>query len=241
LPQGKLQFDMRRNASSVLNAIQYKPPKVQFKVLYADPAWAYTFRPRKHGLPYPSMPTEQLCAMGGWVRSLCAKDCVIYMWATSPKLADALLVMEAWGFTLKTTMVWDKERPYIGYYHNSQHELLLIGGRGRSAPKIARKAVIAVESVLRERKTAHSRKPEMVYEIIETLYPTLLKLELFARLPKVRRRWRYWGNQAGTRQVLKSAAVLGEWRGLVGRQRFGQLVKLTFASDGKRYADPRIS
>ena len=184
--------------------------------------------------------------MGEWVRSLCTKDCVLYMWATSPKLADALLVLEAWGFKLKTTMVWDKERPYVGSYHNSRHELLLIGGHGKSAPRIARKGVIAVNSVLRERKTTHSRKPEQVYDLIDLLYPSLLKLELFARRPKVRKSWWYWGNQAGKRQVLKSNPTISEFKGfdpvpglagVVSRQRYGKLIRTTILADGTEYEE----
>ena len=216
----------------------------QFQVVYADPPWLYSFQPAKHKLPYPSMPTEDLCSMGEWVRSLCTKDCVLYMWATSPKLSDALLVLEAWGFKLKTTMVWDKERPYVGSYHNSKHELLLIGGRGRSAPRIDRKGVIAVNSVLHEHKTTHSRKPEQVYRLIDLLYPRLLKLELFARKPKVRRFWSYWGDQAGKRQVLKSKPTIGEFRGfgpvpgltgVVSTQRYGKLIRTTILADGTKY------
>jgi hypothetical protein len=36
-------------------------------------------------------------------------DAVLFLWAPSPKLADAIRVMDAWGFSYRTCAVWDKE------------------------------------------------------------------------------------------------------------------------------------
>ena len=41
----------------------------------------------------------------------------------------------------------------------------------------------------------HSQKPEQAYQLIETAYPHLSKLELFAR-GQPRSGWQSWGNQA---------------------------------------------
>jgi N6-adenosine-specific RNA methylase IME4 len=41
----------------------------------------------------------------------------------------------------------------------------------------------------------HSAKPDVAYEIIEQMYPELLKLELFAR--RYRAGWKSWGNELG--------------------------------------------
>lgn len=50
-------------------------------------------------------------------------------------------------------------------------------------------------SVYREKRGAHSAKPVYFHELIEAQYPTLPKIELFARAP--REGWTVWGNQAG--------------------------------------------
>ena len=36
-------------------------------------------------------------------------NCILYLWATAPKLLEALEVMDAWGFTYKTQAIWNKE------------------------------------------------------------------------------------------------------------------------------------
>jgi len=64
--------------------------------------------------------------------------------------------------------VWDKELIGMGYYFRIQHELLLIGTKGNFSPP---EPEARVSSVIRERRTEHSRKPDVVYEIIERMYP----------------------------------------------------------------------
>jgi hypothetical protein len=41
----------------------------------------------------------------------------------------------------------------------------------------------------------HSAKPDVAYEIIEKMYPEVLKLELFAR--RYHAGWSSWGNELG--------------------------------------------
>jgi N6-adenosine-specific RNA methylase IME4 len=41
---------------------------------------------------------------------------VLFLWAPSPKLADAIQVMNAWGFSYRTCAVWDKQVTGMGYY-----------------------------------------------------------------------------------------------------------------------------
>jgi N6-adenosine-specific RNA methylase IME4 len=48
-------------------------------------------------------------------------------------------------------------------------------------------------SVIRSLRGAHSEKPQLVYEMIERMYPALPKLELFAG--GRREGWSAWGNQ----------------------------------------------
>ena len=51
----------------------------------------------------------------------------------------------------------------------------------------------AVHTVFRERALKHSQKPQIAYEIIERLYPTARKIELYAR--NHRDGWDCWGNE----------------------------------------------
>ncbi len=77
-----------------------------FPVLYTDCPWEYSnpqdFDPARGGTPYKQMSTEDLCAMAPLINQVVAKDCILFHWATFPKLKEALTVMEAWGFTYTT-------------------------------------------------------------------------------------------------------------------------------------------
>ena len=63
-------------------------------------------------------------------------------------------------------------------YSPQQHELLLVGARGDlPTPAPADRPA----SLIWSRREAHSQKPEVVYELIESMYLTLPKLEMFSR------------------------------------------------------------
>lgn len=48
------------------------------------------------------------------VIKIAAKDCACFMWATMPKLPDALALMKSWGFQYKTVaFVWVKSKSEI--------------------------------------------------------------------------------------------------------------------------------
>jgi N6-adenosine-specific RNA methylase IME4 len=167
-----------------------------YRVVYADPPWQYSNsgvigddnygRAERH---YPTMSIDELCAMP--IVDAVAQDAVLFMWVTSPLLAECWPVISAWGFKYKSSFVWDKVRHNFGHYNSVRHELLLICTRGSCTPDASEK----INSVQRiERSTRHSEKPEEFYDIIEKLYVSGLRLELFARQPRVG--WDSWGNEA---------------------------------------------
>lgn len=164
----------------------------RYPVIYADPPWRYEHsrtESREIENQYPTMTLEEICELP--VDKVAAPDAVLLMWATSPKLAEALQVVTSWGFTYRTNMVWDKEVIGMGYYARQQHELLLICTRGKlPVPEPASRP----RSVFRERRGKHSAKPAAFYTLIEDMYPEFDKIELFCRNP--RPGWAVWGNQS---------------------------------------------
>jgi len=120
----------------------------------------------------------------------CTDDAILFLWATSPKLAEAMRVIDAWGFTYRTCMVWVKDRIGMGYYARQRHELLLIATRGR-APTPA--PADRPDSVIEAPRTKHSAKPPIVHDMIERMYPRVKLGELFARTK--RDGWLCWGNE----------------------------------------------
>lgn len=120
-----------------------------------------------------------------------ASDCILLLWATAPKLTEALEVMASWGFTYRTHAVWDKQKIGMGYWFRGQHELLLVGVTGKpgTPDESAR-----VSSVFSEARGRHSAKPSCVYEWIERAFPMHSKLEMYCRSP--RDGWQVFGNEA---------------------------------------------
>lgn len=162
-----------------------------FNIIYADPPWRYEYSisvSREIENQYPTATTEEICSMP--VGNICASDSVLFMWATSPKLAEAMKVIEAWGFTYKTCMVWVKDKIGMGYYARQQHELILIATKGNlPTPEPSNRPA----SVFYGERNEHSAKPKEFYEVIERMYPEFSKVELFCRTP--RDGWYSWGNQ----------------------------------------------
>lgn len=163
----------------------------EYPVILADPAWEYDFsksdsrRIDNHYLPSSLDEMKQLTPPA-------TDNAVLFMWATSPKLREALELMCAWKFEYKTCMVWVKDKIGMGYYARQKHELLLIGtkGKGLELPD----SDIRPESVFVAPRLGHSEKPEKVYEIIETMYPHYGKYEMFAR--GKREGWEVWGDES---------------------------------------------
>jgi len=167
------------------------PPTGEYSVILADPPWRYDFAAtdsRQIENQYPSMENADICAIGKTMPF--AKNSVLYLWATAPKLLEALAVIEAWGFKYVTNCVWDKEIIGMGYWFRGQHELLLVATKGTFSPPAE---AARVSSVIRSRRSAHSAKPAAVYELIEAAYPEQPKLEMFCRM--ARTGWIAWGNQ----------------------------------------------
>src|SRR5215471_2891165 len=157
-------------------------PNRLYGVIYADPAWRFEPYSRITGMDraadnhYPTMTLDRLKNLA--VGAIAAKDCVLFLWATAPLLPEALDVMKAWGFQYKSHCVWVKNQTGTGYWFRSKHELLLVGTRG-SVPAPAPGTQML--SALRYDRGAHSAKPHQFRDQIAKLFPTLPKIELFAR------------------------------------------------------------
>ena len=181
----QIRLDIEQGINNVdINNIPEK-----FDVIYADPPWRYDFAEssnRKIENHYTTMENSDIAKM-----KVPAKDnCVLFMWATSPKLLEALEVMKGWGFTYKTHAIWDKEKIGMGYWFRGQHELLMVGVKGKVSPP---EASIRISSVIKEERSKHSRKPDSVAKYIELAYYNKSKIELFCREP--REGWYSYGNQ----------------------------------------------
>ena len=172
------------------------PPTGKYRVVYADPPWSYNDKcdagsvqsggAEKH---YPSMTISELCAIP--VIDIIEDNAVLFLWTTSPLLEETFPLIKAWGFKYKASFVWDKVKHNMGHYNSVRHEFLLVCTRGSCTPDV-KKLFDSVQSIER---TEHSRKPDEFRDIIDTLYTSGKKIELFRR-GDAPAGWNVWGNQA---------------------------------------------
>lgn len=174
-------------------------------VILADPPWRYDFAvspTRKIENQYPTMETKDICNIELEIDD----NAILFLWATNPKLQDALQVMKTWGFEYKTNIVWIKDKIGMGYYARSQHELLLIGTKGKIKPPIPENRK---SSIVSGKRTRHSKKPAIIHAYIETMYPDGRYLEMFARERRVM--WKPWGNEVpDITQHTITSCILGD-------------------------------
>lgn len=190
LEKSKTQVSREAKAEEIKKKVSL--PNAQYRVIYADPPWSYgntmpdEFREQRDH--YSVMSLKEICDLP--VKFICEDNAVLFLWVTSPILEESFQVIKAWGFKYKASFVWDKVKHNMGHYNSVRHEFLLICVRGSCQPD----KIKLFDSVQTIERTAHSRKPDKFYEIIETLYPYGKKIELFAR--SNRNGWDRFGNEA---------------------------------------------
>ncbi|MCA1244903.1 S-adenosylmethionine-binding protein [Stappia stellulata] len=175
---------------------------VRFKTILADPPWQFQNRtgkvaPEHRRLNrYGTMTLDDIMKLP--VADIAAETAHLYLWVPNALLPEGLQVLQAWGFTYKSNLIWHKVRKDggsdgrgVGFYFRNVTEIILFGVRGKNARTLSpgRSQV----NLLATRKREHSRKPDEQYDIIESCSPGPY-LELFAR--GTRPGWVLWGNQA---------------------------------------------
>jgi len=149
----------------------------KYKVIYADPPWRYEHpvsNSRRIENQYPTLKLDDIKRL----KIPSEDNSVLFLWATAPKLTEAIEVLESWGYTYRTCLVWDKEVMGMGYWFRNQHELLLVGVKGKVHPPDSK---MRIRSVLRQKRGKHSVKPHIIKELIGKWYKGDTLLELFSR------------------------------------------------------------
>lgn len=159
----------------------------RFGTIYADPPWRYGNQATRSATDtvYETMTVDEICALP--VASLAGDNAHLHLWTTNAFLFDAKRVIEAWGFTYKSCMVWVKPQLGIGNYWRVSHEFLLFGLRGKM-PFADR----SQRSWVEHDRLGHSVKPQVFARRIEAVSPGPY-LELFAR--RAREGWTCFGNE----------------------------------------------
>lgn len=175
---------------------------LKYKTIYADPPWLYKQKlgrgkaegdSTRGGLPYTPLTSEQIANLP--IQELADNDCMLFLWTTNSHIHDALHVMESWGFKYKTMITWVKNQFGLGYWFRGQTEHLLFGIRGNPRSKMQGPHGAtgkALSTVLVAKREEHSKKPSIVYKMIEDISEEP-RLELFARAR--REGWSAWGDE----------------------------------------------
>lgn len=171
----------------------------KYAIIYADPPWSYMDKAMQRGgaeRHYKTMSVEAIKQMP--IPSIAYADSILFMWATFPKIKEALEVIEAWGFAYKTcAFVWVKcnkrTNPLqtrltvttdnidvfwgMGRYTRSNAEICLLATKGDG---IKRRSS-GVHQIIYSPIGRHSKKPGETRCRIELLCGKLSRVELFAR------------------------------------------------------------
>lgn len=166
---------------------------MSYDFIMCDPPWLFRnyseLGDEKGPAPhYDMMPDEEILALP--VGDLGRENCVLWLWATWPKLETAMAAIQHWGFAYKTGGAWHKQRWGTGYIWRSTCEPVLIATRGD--PVINGKSI---PNHFTEARREHSRKPDVAYELAEKMMPRARRVSLFER--PVRAGWDAWGDQLG--------------------------------------------
>jgi N6-adenosine-specific RNA methylase IME4 len=195
-PAPAIWFEHEAALNAAVAAGRLPLPVGPFDLIYGDPGYRFEPYSRVTGMSrsadrhYATSRVEDLCSIP--VKKIAAADCILLLWATVPMMPQALTIMEAWGFTYKSGLVWVKNQIGTGYWNRNQHELLLIGTCGHPRAPLPG---LRRSSVIQAARRRHSQKPDEAYEWIEHCFPHLSKAELFAR--NTREGWAGWGLEYG--------------------------------------------
>lgn len=189
-------------------------PDGMFRTITADPPWQYDNKSTRGAaedhygtLSIPQLTGDELLPDGTnlakQVQERTHDQAHLYMWTTAGFLRDAFDVMEAWGFTYKTFLVWCKPQMGMGNYFRISSEPVLFGVKGGLGTNHK-----GLMNWFEAKRGRHSAKPETFYDDLVTQASPGPYLEMFGRcwredmLPhgcrctRCRLGWEIWGNQS---------------------------------------------
>jgi N6-adenosine-specific RNA methylase IME4 len=173
-------------------------PDKKYKIIYADPPWAYSdkllFSKQGASSNYSVQSKEWIDNLP--VSTIADDDCALFLWVTMPKLNECWELISKWGFTYKTVaFTWIKKNKSgkgiflgLGRWTRGNAEVCLLAVKGK--PK---RIDASVRQVVMTRLEYHSKKPDIVRNRIVKLMGNLPRIELFAR--RSAPGWDAWGNE----------------------------------------------
>ncbi|MBN9497839.1 MAG: hypothetical protein J0H39_13870 [Alphaproteobacteria bacterium] len=176
-------------------------PLFSYGRILIDPPWQYENWSKKGehknaSAQYDCMPDREILSLP--VGHHATPDCVLFVWATWPRLDFAIQCVRVWGFRYVTGGSWRKTTARgktafnTGYVLRNACDPFLIAVNG--APRWDKKICARTRNLIEARQRKHSRKPDNAHAMLEAMVPGTRGAELFAREP--REHWDVWGNEA---------------------------------------------
>jgi N6-adenosine-specific RNA methylase IME4 len=192
----EVQQRIEEHAAAQTGVIDIQQTDRKYNIIYADPPWRYWESGNKNqALHYTTMTIDEICDLP--VKNIADDNCVLFLWVTYPILHEAFRVIESWGFKYSTAaFVWvkknkQKDSPFVGCgaWTRANSELCLLATKG-NIMRLDASISQVVESPIEE----HSKKPDIVRDLITRLVGELPRVELFCRNPA--EGWDVCGNEA---------------------------------------------
>lgn len=176
----------------------------KYQIIYADPPWRFkNYSDKWHkdhkesrwvAKHYKIQTTKDICDIP--IKDISDKNCILFIWATFPRLPDCLEVIQSWGFVYKTIAFnWIKKNKKanslfwgMGFWTRSNSEVCLLATKGN--PKRLSKSI---HQVIESKIEEHSKKPDEARKRIVELMGNLPRIELFAR--QKTEGWDVWGDE----------------------------------------------
>lgn len=174
---------------------------MQYPVFVIDPPY-----PKKKGglrrerphqtraFDYPTLSFEEIFKiLDEQVFARSTPDHCLFVWCIDQFLIDVESEFYQRGYKRHARLIWDKTNGVApAFTVRYSHEYLLWLYKDKLLP-INKAARGKFTSLFREKSREHSRKPDISYQMIDSLYPDVPKLDVFSR--EKREGWDQFGNE----------------------------------------------
>lgn len=175
----------------------------RYDLIYTDPPWPQRkghvrkCRPNQgRQLDYPTMAVGDCFKTQDPFFERTNEKHNIFIWTIDKFLLETSLQMEMRGYKLHARFIWDKENGIApAFTVRFSHEYLLWFYKPNKILMPRRECFGKYTTVMREPASYHSRKPVCAYKMLEDMFDSAERLELFAR--QQREGWDCWGNEIG--------------------------------------------
>ena len=155
----------------------------KYKTIVIDPPWTVKnnltdtrfYRSGSQRMPYKQMTDREIINLP--IEMLSDVNCDLFLWSITSKIPVCFEFLKWWGFKYIDFLAWDKEIgvPVNGIYRSV--EWVIYGYKGKMG--INKKGKF-INSMIRGKRTTHSRKPNTFYDMIRN-NTNENRLDMFAR------------------------------------------------------------